>query len=367
MKSLYICRMTTVNPSENPSIEIAALEDTSLSELLSHNYSTSKVVVIVDENTHDYCLEYLLTTFDSLKEAEVMLLPVGEENKVMEVCFQVWEALSEYNIGRKDLIINLGGGIVTDMGGFIASIYKRGVDFIHIPTSLLAMVDAAIGGKTGIDLGAYKNQLGVFRQPKKIFIDPAFLQTLPENELLNGYAEMLKHALIKSKAHWEELKRITALQELTQLNLITASIEIKREIVENDPFEESTRKTLNFGHTIGHAIEGYMLDKNPIPHGYAVAIGMLAETYLSMKKEMLSKAEFAEVEFILTEIFPVLPIEPSEFSAIIRLMKNDKKNTGDTINCSLLKRIGECEINCIVTEKEVIEALNYTQQFALRN
>lgn len=359
--------MRTVNSTENTSIEIAALEDTTLNELLSDRYSASKVVIIVDENTHDYCLEYLLTTFDSLKEAEVMLLPVGEENKVMEVCFQVWEALSEYNIGRSDLIINLGGGVVTDMGGFIASIYKRGVDFIHIPTSLLAMVDAAIGGKTGIDLGMYKNQLGVFNHPQKIVIDPAFLQTLPENELLNGYAEMLKHALIKSKAHWEELKQITTLQALTQLNIITASIEIKQAITEADPFEQSIRKALNFGHTIGHAIEGYMLDKTPISHGYAVANGMLAETYLSMKKGMLSKPEFAEIEFILTEIFPVLPIDSSEFPAIIHVMKNDKKNTGSTINCSLLTGIGECEINCFVTEEEVVDALNYIQKFVVRH
>jgi 3-dehydroquinate synthase len=171
-------------------IEIGDITQSSLETYIAKYYQQSKVVIIVDENTHDCCLEYLLTSFDFLKEAEVVLLPAGEENKVMEVCFQVWEALTEYGIGRNDLILNLGGGVVTDMGGFIASIYKRGIDFIHIPTSLLGMVDASIGGKTGIDLGVYKNQLGVFNQPKAIFIDPIFLATLSDNEKRNGYAEM---------------------------------------------------------------------------------------------------------------------------------------------------------------------------------
>src|SRR5690606_19825507 len=164
-------------------------------DLLTNDYTNSKKVILVDENTHDACLEYLLTAFDGLEDAEVMLLPAGEENKVMEVCFQVWEAMSEYGVGRRDLIINLGGGVVTDMGGFIASVYKRGVDFINIPTTLLGMVDASIGGKTGIDLGPLKNQLGVFSNPKAIYVDVTFLETLETKDVVNGYAEMLKHAL----------------------------------------------------------------------------------------------------------------------------------------------------------------------------
>jgi 3-dehydroquinate synthase len=270
--------------TNNEQIEFGSILSSSFEALIDVRYEKSKKIIIVDENTHDNCLEYLLTSFDQLKDAEVMLLPAGEENKVMEVCFQVWNALSEYRIGRKDLIINLGGGLVTDMGGFMASVYKRGVDFIHIPTSLLGMVDASIGGKTGIDLGPFKNQLGTFSQAQKIYIDPIFLATLPEAELWNGYAEMLKHALIADPDHWKSLISISSPEELINLSLIQKSAEIKMSFVNQDPFEKGSRKLLNFGHTIGHAIEGFSLEKDqPIAHGHAVAIGLLLESELSFR------------------------------------------------------------------------------------
>ncbi len=201
--------------SSDYQIEIGSLETSGFTNFIQQRYSDSKIVIMVDENTNDNCLEYLITTFDFLAEAEVMLLPSGEENKVMEVCFQVWEALSDYGIGRRDLVINLGGGVVTDMGGFIASVYKRGVDFIQIPTTLLAMIDASIGGKTGIDLGMYKNQLGVFMNPKAIFIDKIFLETLEPKEVVNGFAEALKHALIKDPGLWDEFSSMENLSELS--------------------------------------------------------------------------------------------------------------------------------------------------------
>ena len=239
-------------------IEIGSIIESSFGKLLEEKYSNARKIILVDENTHDHCLEYLITSYSVLEEAEVMLLPVGEENKVMEVCFQVWEAFSEYKIVRSDVVINLGGGVVTDMGGFIASIYKRGLDFIHIPTSLLGMVDASIGGKTGIDLGSYKNQLGVFRDPVAVYIDPSFLQTLPGIELVSGYAEMIKHTLIADKEHWKllhQLDPIRLLQTNHYTEMIERSVEIKAGIVNNDPVEKGRRKILNFGHTIGHAIE----------------------------------------------------------------------------------------------------------------
>lgn len=238
--------------AEGYDIEIGSLASSSFSEFL-RGYSNSKKVILLDENTHDHCLEYLLTAFSGLEDAEVMLLPSGEENKVMEVCFQVWEAWSEYQIGRNDLVINLGGGVVTDMGGFIASIFKRGLNFIQIPTSLLAMVDASVGGKTGIDLGRHKNQLGVFANPEKVYIDPGFLKTLPAEELKNGYSEMLKHGLIADKLHWENLKKINFENSENLLALILCSIAIKNKIVLSDPLEKADRKKLNFGHTFGHA------------------------------------------------------------------------------------------------------------------
>ena len=349
--------------AEKYSIEVGPIIESSLNDLLMETYANCKIVIIVDENTHDYCLEYLLTSFETLKEAEVMLLPVGEENKVMEVCFQVWEALSEYEVGRKDLIINLGGGVVTDMGGFIASIYKRGVDFVNIPTSLLGMVDAAIGGKTGIDLASYKNQLGVFNNPIKIYVDPIFLGTLPDEELLNGYAEMLKHGLIRDKAIWNKLKKINSLDQLKNEKWISESIKIKFEIVENDPLEKTERKLLNFGHTIGHSIEGYLLDKEPIGHGHAVALGILAESYIAFQQKILNKEDYYEIELVLTEKFPMVYFEENDIDEIIQLCKNDKKNEMNKINCTLLNSVGDGLINCVVQERDIHSAISYLNKF----
>lgn len=338
-------------------IEVGGLEESSLTQLIETSYSHSKIVIMVDENTHDYCLEYLLTSFDFLHEAEVMLLPTGEENKVMEVCFQVWEALTEYGIGRNDLIINLGGGVVTDMGGFIASIYKRGVDFIHIPTTLLAMVDASIGGKSGVDLGIYKNQLGVFNQPKAIFIDPAFLQTLPDEEKRNGFAEMLKHGLVADEKHWNNIKGKTV--ESLTLQDIIESVSIKLKIVEEDPNEQNSRKKLNFGHTIGHAIEGYLLQKEPISHGYAVAMGMLVEAGISFDEQKISEDEFNEIRTIIVRNFQLITFESKEIIIIVAIMQNDKKNSSDKINFSLLNGIGSCEINCEFESKELMNKFDF--------
>lgn len=338
-------------------IEIGNIEESSFESLVNNEYSKGKIVIIVDENSHDFCLEYLITTFEELKEAEVMLLPAGEDNKVMEVCYQVWEALSDYQVSRKDLVINLGGGLVTDMGGFIASVYKRGVDFIHVPTTLLGMVDASIGGKTGIDVGAFKNQIGTFCFPKNLFIDPRFLQTLPEEELLNGYAEMLKHALIQDKNYWHELTQIESLSDLMDLTLIEKSVLIKSHIVSIDPKESNERKKLNFGHTIGHGIEGYFLDKSPIPHGYAVGIGMIAEAYLSLDRGLINESEFVEIEGFLAPLFPKIELEESEIDEVIELILNDKKNSEGKIKCCLLTDIGSSIIDQVLTKDEVVKGL----------
>ena len=336
-----------------------SLAESPLSEIIREKFPHSKIVIMVDENTHDHCLEYLLTTFEELAEAEVMLLPAGEENKVLEVCYQVWQALSEYQIGRKDLVINLGGGVVTDMGGFIASVFKRGLEFIQIPTTLLGMVDAAIGGKTGIDLGPFKNQLGVFQQPLHVIVDPAFLGTLSEQELMNGYAEMLKHALISDKALWNELQ-ISSVEDLQVLDLIKRSTSIKMSIVEKDPLEQNIRKLLNFGHTLGHAIEGFLLEKeDPIGHGHAVALGMISETYLSYKKGLLSQAEMNEIVARLIANYPITEMSNDEIEQLVQLCRNDKKNEKNKINCSLLSAIGKGEIDQFVSEAEVREAFQF--------
>lgn len=340
-------------------IEIGDLIDSSFKELLSEKYTNAKKIIIVDENSNEYCLEHLLTSFDCLKEAEVMLLPAGEENKVLEVCFQVWEALSEYEASRNDLIINLGGGVVTDMGGFIASIYKRGIDFINIPTTLLAMVDASVGGKTGIDLGPYKNQLGTFTNPQAVFVDPRFCQTLEPTEIMSGFAEMLKHGLALDKVYWKELIKINSNDKVLNAEFIYRSIALKNEIVEADPKEKGQRKLLNFGHTIGHAIEGYSLSRTPISHGHAVGIGMLAESYISYRQGNLEQSEWKEIESFLINLYPMIDLEKENFGNVVALMKNDKKNNNGLILSCLLENIGEGIYNQVVSEKQIIDTLNY--------
>lgn len=345
---------------EESTVEINSLAESGFAELLATKYAKSRKIIMVDENTHDHCLEYLLTTFSELESAEVMLLPAGEENKVMEVCFQVWEAMSEYGIVRSDLVINLGGGVVTDMGGFIASVFKRGIDFIHIPTSLLAMVDAAIGGKTGIDLGPYKNQIGTFTQPVAIYVDPAFLHTLPEEELVSGYAEMLKHGLIADKKLWElfsSLDPIRMVENEHLIDIIARSVDIKAAIVNEDPKENYVRKSLNFGHTIGHGIEGFCLMNEPITHGHAVALGMMAESYLSLKRELLSQREYMLITNYLSQIYDHILLTEEAKQEVIRLIKNDKKNDQEGVRCVLLNGIGRVKIDEIITDAEIHDAL----------
>lgn len=342
-------------------IEFGQLVDSSFSKIIQKNYANSKKLIFVDEHTHDFCLEYLLTNFDFLEDAEIILLPNGEENKVLEVCFQVWEALSEYKISRKDLIINLGGGVVTDMGGFIASVYKRGIDFIHVPTTLLAMVDASIGGKTGIDLGRHKNQLGVFSNPKAIFIDETFLSTLDQIELYNGISEMLKHGLIANENHWKKISSLNPKQ--IQLKEIFESVEIKNKLVMQDPNEQSFRKLLNFGHTFGHAIEGFLIGSEAqIAHGHAVALGMICETHLSTKKNGLSEISHNEIISSLQSKFEMLAFEEEVYPALFELMLNDKKNSNKEVKCVLLKQIGEAEFDQTISQSEIYEAFDFLKK-----
>lgn len=344
-------------------IEIGNIESSSFQDILATKYANCKKVILVDENTHDACLEYLITTFPALEEAEVMLLPAGEENKVLEVCFQVWEALSEYQISRSDVIINLGGGVVTDMGGFIASVFKRGLDFIHIPTSLLGMVDASIGGKTGIDLGPFKNQIGTFNHPAYIYIDHRFMYTLPQEELLNGFAEMLKHALIADVSHWSKLVKVDPFLLLENENapaLIAHSSEIKIKTVAQDPTEKGLRKSLNFGHTIGHGIEGYCLEtEEPIAHGHAVALGMIAESYLSFKKHFISEKELMQIVACITPIYDYIAFSLEAKTRIAELMLNDKKNDHTGIKAVLLNGIGNVHLEVLISHKEAMDALMY--------
>jgi 3-dehydroquinate synthase len=342
--------------SEYNKVELGKLESSSFNTLLTTKYKNSKKIIIVDENTNEECWPYVLTSFEALKDAEVILLPAGEDNKVMEICFQVWEAFTNYHIQRNDLVINLGGGVVTDTGGFIASVFKRGLDFINIPTTLLAMVDASVGGKTGVNLGAHKNQLGVFAMPELTVCDPIFLKTLDPKELLAGKAEMLKHGLIASATLFNDL--IKEKKSIPSNKLIGDAIQIKADIVDGDFKERGDRKKLNFGHTIGHSLEGYLLgQKVEVTHGECVAWGMLVEAYLSQELAGLSSEDLKTIEKVIREQYPVLPINEAHFNTLIELMGHDKKNRGEKINFTLLNKIGASTIDYQLEEERIIEAL----------
>ena len=296
----------------------------------------------------------ILTTYEELARAEVVVLPLGEENKRIEVALNVWEVFTEYGATRHDLIINLGGGLITDMGGFIASCYKRGIAFINIPTSLLGMVDASIGGKTGVNLGHFKNQIGVFSNPEGLYIDTLFLGTLPNDELLSGYAEMLKHGLIRdAKLFVDVLEQMRDPRKLDDA-LLERCIRIKHEVVAEDPVEKGLRKILNFGHTFGHVIEGhYMLEG--LKHGEAVAIGMIMESFVSMKRGMISEKDFESIEGAISLFYTMPKMSNEDIQSMVGLLSNDKKNTSGKILTCLLDEIGSCSYDHEISEEEALE------------
>ena len=321
----------------------------------------SKIFVLVDTNTHEFCLPKFLSELESGTIAvEVMEMPNGEEHKTLDICVGVWEALSEYHADRKSLLINLGGGVVTDLGGFVASTYMRGIDYINVPTSLLAMVDASVGGKTGVDLGVLKNQVGVISEGSMVLIDITFLETLPQNHMVSGFAEMLKHGLIYDKNYWHILTHLDDL-DISQLDqLIYDSVVIKNEIVSQDIKEQGVRKVLNFGHTLGHAIESYFLDhETPLLHGEAVAIGMILESYLSSKLCGLSNDEVKAISSGILQTFPKITLPENGFDTIIKLLTHDKKNSHGIVNFVLLESIGNPKLDCKVSNELIIEAFSY--------
>ena len=335
-------------------LEIGSLEESSFSQFLE-SYVNRKKVIIVDDNTHEHCLPYLITTFQELSDAEVILLPEGEENKQMSIAYSVWEALTDYTVSRNDLVINLGGGMITDLGGFIASCYKRGCDFINIPTSLLGMVDASIGGKTGINLGHFKNQIGVFSNPKAVYIDPIFLTTLPDEEMKSGYAEMLKHGLISNKnLFFEIIEQLENYKEL-DVEFLGVSLSIKNEVVKNDPLEKGLLKILNYGHTIGHVIEGHYMETLNLSHGHAVAIGMVMEAFLSKKEGKLSEGDYKKIESNILKHFKVPTFSDDDIKSMTEMLINDKKNDSGVIKCCLLSAIGKCSFDNVIPEERFIE------------
>ncbi|MCW3070587.1 MAG: 3-dehydroquinate synthase [Bacteroidetes bacterium] len=322
----------------------------------------SKLFILVDENSLKHCYPRLVEQVEYFKDAELIEIESGEENKSLEVCAQIWSTLSELGADRHSLFVNLGGGVISDMGGFIASTFKRGIDFINIPTTLLSQVDASVGGKTGIDLHHLKNEIGVFSNPAAVFINSDFVRTLDRRQVLSGFAEMVKHALIADAAYWKKIIQHKPGDPDELEELIKISIQIKNEVVQEDPKEKGKRKMLNFGHTIGHAIETYSLEndaKKPLLHGEAIAAGMVCEAWLSYKVCGLPEGELETVTRFILKTYKGISIEKMGQERLLELMKHDKKNEKDGISFSLLAGIGNCEINRSANAELIKEALNY--------
>ncbi|MCY0968386.1 3-dehydroquinate synthase [Chryseobacterium wangxinyae] len=330
-----------------------------LNDFLTEN-SFSKIFILVDENTHEYCLPVLLGNLETDVSFEILEIEPGEDMKNIQTVNQLWEILTEMKADRKALIINLGGGVITDMGGFVASTYKRGIQFINVPTTLLSMCDASIGGKTGIDLLHYKNMVGTFSFPEQIFVFPQFLETLPYKELVSGFAEMLKHGLIADKTHWDNLIQIQKLDVPGIIPHIEISMNIKQDVVEKDFHEKNIRKTLNFGHTIGHAIESLCLEKeSPILHGEAVALGMICETHLSQLEGLISKEDADVIIENIQKYYSFIDLSDFKEEDIFNLLLNDKKNVQSKINFSLLTDIGFCTFDYECSTENILKSLNF--------
>lgn len=343
--------------SNNYNIYFAESGFENLKELLvKGNYS--KIFILTDTNTSEYCIPYFLPRLETTLAFEIIEIEDGEVNKTIETCFEVWSVLSEYEADRKCVFISLGGGVVTDLGGFVASTYKRGVDFISIPTTLLSMVDASVGGKTGVDLGGLKNQVGLFSDPKMVIIDVNFLETLPGNEMRSGLAEMLKHGLIADISYWNQLKDLSNFTTDDLELLIYHSISIKNNIVLADPFEKGERKKLNFGHTLGHALESYFLNNEKLPtllHGEAIAVGMILESHLSYQKQYISEGFYTEIKKAILSIFSKIELNQEDIDNCMSLLIHDKKNEAGRVNFTLIKENGTAVIDEEVTKEMIVK------------
>ena len=324
-------------------------------------YPAGKAFLLTDQTASGFCLPLIQPVVDEFS-IKCATISSGEGNKNIQSVIQVWDFLSNNGADRKSLLINIGGGMLTDLGGFAASTFKRGLDFVNIPTTLLAQVDASLGGKTGFNFNGLKNEIGVFMEPNSVIINTRFLKTIDRENFLSGYAEMLKHGLIRSREHWDELLAFDmenidyeALQKI-----ISHSVAVKEWHVLNDLREQNIRKALNFGHTIGHAFESYaMKTGHPILHGYAVVYGMIAELYLSVKQCGLGLDELNSISSWLISKYGKFEIQESDFEALYQLMTHDKKNEAGRINFTLIPEIGKVEINVDCPKTLIIEALDY--------
>lgn len=330
-------------------------------ELLQKTLSVknySQVGVLMDTNTVEHCYPQFKA---KLSPHATIIIPAGEEHKNLKTCEWVWSELTRHQFDRHAVLIIVGGGVLGDLGGFCAATYKRGIDFLLMPTTLLAQVDASIGGKLGIDFQHLKNHIGLFSEPVSTLISPDFLKTLPERELRSGFAEIIKHCLISDPEKWKMLIRKN-LADQHWTDLIKHSVEFKASIIKNDPKEAGLRKILNFGHTIGHALESYFLDKgNRLFHGEAIAAGMIIESHISRQKHLLDEAALIEISDYIRKIFGIMEPLPA-WESLNPLLLQDKKNKGNTIRMALLKGIGSAVWDISVSEEEVKKALDFYRQ-----
>jgi len=332
-----------------------------------------RLFVLCDETTRRLCLPVINDMVNLPLSGEVaggITIGASDTNKTLESVSHVWQELQRGGATRHSLMINLGGGMVTDLGGFAASTFKRGLHFINIPTTLLAMVDASVGGKTGINFGGLKNEVGVFSNADSVILDTTFLRTLDQENILSGYAEMLKHGLISDEAHWAELMNYPietiatkeSIEAIDISRLLAKSVAIKQRIVLEDPTEQGLRKALNLGHTAGHAFESFAMRRQPVLHGYAVAWGLIVELYLSSVKTGFPAERLRQTVSFIREHYGTLSFTCKDYAELLELMHHDKKNLGTDINFTLLGGIGDIRINQTATEEEIKEALDFYRE-----
>jgi 3-dehydroquinate synthase len=328
------------------------------------DYSPSQIFILTDENTEKLCLPRI-ASLDKCKDAHLITIPAGDENKNLDSLTKIWTFLSENGATRKSLLINLGGGMVTDIGGFAASTFKRGMTYINVSTTLLGTIDAAVGGKTGINFGGLKNEIGIINPAKAVLIDTAFFKTLDYANIVSGYAELVKHALIDSSDEWQKLLGFNLDNiDLEKLRpLLEISVGIKQKIVAEDPYEQNIRKALNFGHTIGHAFESFSYERNsPVLHGFAVAYGMVCELYLSYVRLGFPKEILTKIIHWTKEVYGKYPLSCKHYERLYELMTHDKKNTDSSVNFTLLAGVGDIQINQIIDKKDIFDALDFYQE-----
>ena len=320
------------------------------------------LLVLVDETTKECCWP-IIKDFDCMQQAKLITIGATDVHKNLDSLSHVWSEMQRYGATRHSLMVNLGGGMVTDLGGFAASTFKRGISYINIPTTLLSMVDASVGGKTGINFGGLKNEIGVFNNAQCVILNTTFLQTLDQENMLSGYAEMLKHGLISTEAMWAQLLTFD-LENLESLaEMLAKSVAVKQRIVTEDPTEKGIRKALNLGHTAGHAFESLALERKPVLHGYAVAWGLVVELYLCCIKTGFPQDKMRQTVNFIKEHYGRMAISCDDYPHLLELMHHDKKNMGNEINFTLLGNIGDIRINQTATEDEIKEALDFYREY----